>query len=167
MDSTRYIGYVFTIICMDLVTVAYRNNKTMNMAIKLHEKFIYPLLKKFNLYITDYHTVYDNLKNFYYNASQNDCLKIRNYLNKNMDTYEIACAELHNFYEKSKTYYCLCKYACNCNSIGCKCFYRKYCCTYKYTLYQVIEVHYALEYLKYNHFVKSKTIYMHHSTPFC
>ena len=142
--------YFFILGSIDLIMFAYTINeiKFKSLALKLHPNFIEPILK---IISDNYHyeepdlTDYSSFKIFYDTFLANTKLKTKNFVNKNIDMFEIIFLAIHNHTDK---YFCVCSnYVCDCKE-KCKCCYYEYCCKNKTALGRKILKHNTLYYIK-------------------
>ena len=128
--------YGFIYECADLVNNLYNFSNYDHLAIKLCSEFVMPIInitmnehiKEHNEHIKD---IIDNLKSTkdiysicsylmdicckeYFKLSQNEYLKIKEFINNNIDITESALAPMNDYFDLYKKcychYYCLCYY---------------------------------------------------------
>ena len=138
--------YGFIHECAYLINNLYEHNNYDHLVIKLCNELILPIINiTKNEYIKEYNTYIDDIKDVdnicsylmnicserYFKLSQNECSKIKEFLDNNIDTFEAILAPMHEFFDLSKKCYgsyCYC--LCNChykkNNRRCVCLTDKY-----------------------------------------
>ena len=124
--------YGFIHECAYLINNLYEHNNYDNLVIKLCNKFVLPIInitkkehiKEYNTHIKDTKDV-DSICSYLINIcsercfklSQDKYLKIREFIDNNIDTVEAIHAPMHEFFYLSKKYYdsyCYCPCNCHC-----------------------------------------------------
>ena len=142
--------YVFTTECMHLISFASKIDKTSDLALKLHSKFIEPILNIIRDRAKQYALPdYIYFKTFYCSLSKDERLKIKKFISNNIDIFEIVFTPMHEFFDRVRDHYCFCnQQVCNCEK-NCKCIYDVYYCNVKNTLCNIARTYLAINDLKY------------------
>ena len=131
--------YGFIHECAYLINNLYEHNNYDHLVIKLCNKFIWPIInitknehiKEYNSHIKDTKDV-DSICSYLINIcsercfklSQDEYLKIREFIDNNIDTVEAILAPMHEFFDLSKKCYdsyCYCPCNCHCKKSNKKC----------------------------------------------
>ena len=132
--------------CAYLINNLYEHNNYDHLVIKLCNKFILPIINKTkNEHIKEYNTHIKDTKDVdiicsylinicserCFELSQDEYLKIREFIDNNIDTVEAILAPMHEFFDLSKKCYdsyCYCSRNCHCkkNNKECLCLTDKY-----------------------------------------
>ena len=128
--------YGFIYECADLINILYDHDNYDHLVIKLCSEFVMPIInitkkehiKEYNEHIKD---IIDNLKSTkdicsicsylmsiccerYFKLSQDEYLKIKEFIDNNIDIIESALAPMNDYFDLYKKcyghYYCLCYY---------------------------------------------------------
>ena len=90
---------------MRLVKTSLNINKTKHLAVKLHQKFITAIADIYHHKTRDDFTYF---KMGYNTILKNDHLKIKNIVEKHLDTFEIVFAPVYKHLDKIKYEKCVC-----------------------------------------------------------
>ena len=144
------VDFNYIIICkyMPLINLVSEIDKTTNLAIKLHVKFIEPIFNIVKDKIRHHISIDNDFDDFYNNFSKEERLKMKKFINNNIDIFEIVFTPMHKFINQVRHYHCMCNYPCNCKK-KCECHNNVYCCKTKYDLRRILFFYDDLENLKY------------------
>ena len=164
--------YGFIYECTNLINNLYEHNSYDHLVIKLCNEFILPIInitknehvKEYNTYIKDIKNV-DSICSYlmstcsekYFKLSQDEYLKIKEFIDNNIDTIEAILAPMHKLFDLSKQCYdnyCCCP--CNChykkNNNKCVCLtnkYREFCEEDSIILNETTNSYFNVEYIKF------------------
>ena len=134
IDMIRNIDFLYGFIydCTDLINNLYDHNNYDHLVIKLRNEFILPIInitknehiKEYNTYIKDTKDI-NNICSYligicferYFELLQDEYLKIKEFIDNNIDTVESILAPMHKFFDLSKKCYngyCYCPCNCHC-----------------------------------------------------
>ena len=142
IDMIRNIDFLngFIYECIDLINNLHDHNNYDHLsAIKLSNEFVLPIINiTKNEHIKEYNTHIKDTKDINgicsylinicsercFKLSQDEYLKIREFIDNNIDTIEAILAPMHEFFDLSKKCYdsyCYCPCNCHCKKNNKKC----------------------------------------------
>ena len=157
--------YGFIYECTDLRNYLYNHNDYDHLVIKLCDKFVFPIINiTKNEHVEEYNTYIKNAENInsicssylmdicseeYFELSRNEYLKIKEFMNNNIDTIESMLPPMHEFFDLHKECYnhCNCTYSYYSENDFCKC--KKFCEGASIALGKIVKSYFNVEYIKF------------------
>ena len=164
--------YGFIYECTDLIYNLYDHNNYDSLVIKLCNEFVLPIInitknehiKEYNTYIEDTKDV-ENICSYltnicserYFKLSQDEYLKIREFIDNNIDTVEVILTPIHKFFDLSKKFYdsyccCPCNSHLKKNNRKCVCLtdkYKEFCEEDNVIFKKITKSYFNVEYIKF------------------
>ena len=169
--------YGFIHECAYLINNLYEHNNYDHLVKKLCNKFVLPIIditkdkhkKEYNTHFKDTKDVnsiclylMSICTEKYFKLTQDEYLKIKKFIDNNIDTVEAMLAPMHEFFDLSKKCYdsyCYCPFNCHCkqNNRTCVCLTDKYiefCKEDSIIVKEITKSYLNVEYIKYIYYKK-------------
>ena len=152
-DIDFFYGFIYE--CANLINNLYNYKNYDHLVIKLCSEFVMPIINitkkeyinKYNRHIKDTITTLEHNKDIfsicsylmniccerYFKLSQDEYLKIKKFIDNNMDIIESALAPMHDYFDSYK-----------------KCYNHYYCSCYNYHKKKVRDIFYGVQHIEFH-----------------